>query len=85
MFSFLKRKKMKVKLATVLSKRTNTTITSHSGKHNSTEFYYIEVQHPNGATEEFGVDYPLYKRANKGSRVRLYFDNSILDQIVLGT
>ncbi len=85
MFSFLKRKKMKVKLATILSKRANTIISSHSGKHNSTEFYYIKVQHTNGVSEEFGVAYPLYRQANKGSRVRLYFDNSILDQIVLGT
>jgi hypothetical protein len=85
MFSFLKKKKSEARLATILSKRANTSITSHSGKHESTEFYFIEIQHQNGATEEFGVDYPLYRKANKGSRVRLYFDNCILDQIVIGT
>lgn len=85
MFSFLKKKRMKAKLATVLSKHADTNITSHSGNHKSTEFYYLEVQHPDGAVEEFGVDYRLYQRAHKGSRVRLYFDNCILDQIILGS
>ncbi|BES64622.1 hypothetical protein SANA_10610 [Gottschalkiaceae bacterium SANA] len=85
MFSFLKKKKTEAKLATVLSKHANTSITSHSGKHESTELYFIEIQHPNGATEEFGVDYRLYRKANRGSRVRLYFDDYILDHIVIGT
>lgn len=85
MFSFLKKKRLKTKPATVLSKRANTNITSHSGNYKSTELYYIEVQHPDGAVEEFGVDYSLYRRAHKGSRVQLYFDDFILEQIVLGT
>jgi|GEM_PF-3426258 len=85
MFSFLKRKKGITKLATIVSKRADTTIFSHSGKNKSTEFYFIKVMHPDGKLEEFGVSPRLYQRAQKGGRVQLLFNDSFLDKIVLGT
>lgn len=85
MFSFFKKKKGITKLATIVSKRADTTIFSHSGKNKSTEFYYIKVMHPDGKIEEFGVSPHIYQRAQKGGRVRLQFHDSFLDKIILGT
>jgi hypothetical protein len=84
MFSFFKKRKGMMKLATVVSKRSKTVISNYAGNRASIDRYFIKVMDKEGSLEEYAVTAQTYSRALKGSRIHLRFEDDFLSEIVLG-